>query len=55
MLELTKGILIAEDLPALYVKHANSVVMSDVHIGYEEEMSRKGIYIPRIQKKDFLV
>ncbi|ACP35369.1 phosphoesterase [Sulfolobus islandicus Y.G.57.14] len=54
MLELTKGILIAEDLPALYVKHANSVVMSDVHIGYEEEMSRKGIYIPRIQKKRFL-
>jgi len=54
MLELTKGILIAEDLPALYVKHANSVVMTDVHIGDEEEMSRKGIYIPRIQKKRFL-
>ncbi|WP_338601707.1 metallophosphoesterase [Sulfolobus tengchongensis] len=53
MLELAKGIFISEDLPALYIKQNNSIVLSDVHIGYEEEMSRKGIYIPRIQKKRF--
>ncbi|MEM3352019.1 MAG: metallophosphoesterase, partial [Saccharolobus sp.] len=54
MLEIAKGIYISEDLPVLYIKDADSIVLSDVHIGYEEEMSRKGIYIPKVQKKKFI-
>ncbi|MEM3225821.1 MAG: metallophosphoesterase [Saccharolobus sp.] len=54
MLEIAKGIYISEDLPVLYIKDADSIVVSDVHIGYEEEMSRKGIYIPKVQKKKFI-
>ncbi|TRM98110.1 phosphoesterase, partial [Sulfolobus sp. E1] len=54
MLEIVKDVYIAEDLPVIYIKGINSIVMSDIHIGYEEEMAKKGIYIPRIQKKRFL-
>jgi len=54
MLEIAKGIQIDEDLPVLFIKNINSIVLSDVHIGYEGEMSKKGIYIPRIQKKRFI-
>jgi len=54
VLEIVKDVYIAEDLPVIYIKGINSIVMSDIHIGYEEEMAKKGIYIPRIQKKRFL-
>ncbi|MCY0859490.1 MAG: metallophosphoesterase [Sulfolobaceae archaeon] len=54
MLELTEGIYVAEDLPVIYIKKINAIVMSDIHIGYEEDMARKGIFIPKIQLKRFL-
>ena len=54
MISITQDVYIAEDLPVLYVKPLNAVVLSDVHIGYEEEMASKGIFIPKIQKKRFL-
>lgn len=34
---------------ALYIKPAKALVISDVHIGYEEALNRKGILIPRKQ------
>ncbi|MEJ2777651.1 metallophosphoesterase [Stygiolobus sp. RP850M] len=54
MMNLASEIFIAEDLPVVYVKPLNAVVLSDVHIGYEEDMASKGIFIPKIQKKRFL-
>lgn len=51
MIEIEKGIFIEADLPVLYIKPLNAVVLSDVHIGYEEEMARKGIFLPKIQRK----
>lgn len=54
MISLVDDIYIEEDLPVVYVKRLNSVILSDVHIGYEEEMASKGIFIPKIQKKRFL-
>ncbi len=38
----------------LYVKGFEAIVLSDVHIGYEEEMARKGMFIPKVQKKRFM-
>ncbi len=44
-----KGVMLEEGLPAVYVEHANTVVIADVHLGYEEEMASTGVYLPRIQ------
>lgn len=35
--------------PAVYIPELDSTVICDIHLGYEEEMSREGIIIPRIQ------
>ncbi len=54
MVSILKDLEIEEDLPVLYSRRLNSVILSDVHIGYEEEMASKGIFLPRIQKKRFM-
>lgn len=51
LVEILPGIEIAADLPAVYIKPANAVVISDTHIGYEDEMASQGVFIPRVQKK----
>ena len=37
---------------ALYIKQLNSLVIGDVHMGYEEELNKRGILIPRHHFKD---
>lgn len=54
MIEIQEGIFIESDLPVLYIKPLDSIVVSDIHIGYEEEMSKKGIFLPKMQRKKFL-
>lgn len=54
MIEVEEGVYIEADLPAIYLKPLDSIVISDIHIGYEEEMSKKGIFLPRMQRKRFL-
>lgn len=36
----------------LYLKKLNSLVISDVHIGYEEALNRRGVLIPRFHFED---
>ena len=36
---------------ALYVEKKNTLVLTDVHIGYEEALNKQGILIPRLQFK----
>src|SRR3989344_8272817 len=38
----------------LYLKKYNTLVIGDVHIGYEEALNKEGILIPRFQFKDTL-
>jgi len=54
MIELLNNFYIESDIPVAYSKVLNSIILSDVHIGFEEEMARKGIFLPRVQKKKFL-
>ncbi|QIW25352.1 metallophosphoesterase [Sulfolobus sp. S-194] len=54
MISLVDDIYIDEDLPVIYIRRFDSIILSDVHIGYEEEMASKGIFIPKVQKKRFL-
>jgi len=35
--------------PALYIPDLNSTVICDIHLGYEEEVSREGIILPKVQ------
>lgn len=44
-----KGVVLEEGLPAVYVEHADAVVIADVHLGYEEEMAGVGVFLPRAQ------
>ncbi len=52
MLQIHKNIFI-EDL-SLFLKKERISIISDIHIGYEEELNEKGILIPRFQQKDLL-
>jgi uncharacterized protein len=37
---------------ALYIRQLNSLVIGDVHIGYEEALNRRGVMIPRFHFRD---
>ncbi|MEM1541866.1 MAG: metallophosphoesterase [Ignisphaera sp.] len=39
------------DLPLAYIPRFKAVVMADVHLGFEEDMASKGVFLPRIQLK----
>jgi len=52
-MELLKG-LIAEDL-FLYLPDYNTFILSDVHIGYEESLNRRGVLIPRNNYNDLIL
>jgi uncharacterized protein len=49
-MQIQKGIEIT-DL-CLYIKKHKLLVIGDVHIGYEEELNKKGYLIPRIHYKE---
>ena len=49
-MEISKGIKIV-DL-ALYLKEEATLIFGDLHLGYEEYMHKKGIFVPKTQAKD---
>lgn len=49
-MEILKGIEII-DL-CLYLKESKTLIIPDLHIGYEEALNKQGIYVPRFQFKD---
>jgi len=49
-MEISEGIEIA-DL-GIYIKKESTVVFSDFHLGYEEALSKQGIFVPRYQFND---
>lgn len=36
-------------MPAIYIEKPDATVIADVHIGYETELARKGIFLPKTQ------
>lgn len=54
MIEISNGLFLEADLPVLYSSKLKAVIMSDVHIGYEEELAKKGVYLPSAQKRRFI-
>lgn len=52
-MEILPGIQIA-DL-CLYIKKHKILVVGDMHIGYEEELNKKGVLVPRVHYKETMM
>lgn len=48
-MELVPGVEIAGVSPALYIRKYRALIIADTHIGYEDELASKGVFIPRFQ------
>jgi putative SbcD/Mre11-related phosphoesterase len=46
------SIEIIDSYPAIYIPTIDSIVISDLHLGYERIMSERGVFIPEIQFKE---
>ncbi len=53
-MEVVEGIEIISELPVLYIRKYKALVLADTHIGFEEEMADRGIFIPRFQLRKLL-
>ncbi|MBN1644655.1 metallophosphoesterase [Candidatus Woesearchaeota archaeon] len=51
-MEIDKGIF-AIDL-GLWITSSKTLILSDFHLGYEEELNQKGVLIPRMLYKDII-
>jgi hypothetical protein len=49
-IEVEKGIYIT-DLYCVYLSDISSVVISDLHLGFEEEMNLNGLFLPKLQRE----
>ena len=48
-MEIFKGIEVLCPYPALYLKDIETVVIADLHLGYEGIMAEQGIFMPKMQ------
>ena len=51
-MEISNGIRIVDLF--LYLENSQTLVVGDVHIGYEEEMTKTGYLVPRFHFKDIV-
>ncbi|MHB8360766.1 MAG: metallophosphoesterase [Thermoplasmataceae archaeon] len=49
-LQIEKDVYLSE-LGCIYLSDESSVVISDLHLGFEEEMNIHGLYLPRLQRE----
>lgn len=49
LFELFNEVYAVLDLPLIYIPKFKAVVIADIHLGFEEDMASKGIFLPRIQ------
>ncbi len=47
-MKLTEDIELIEGFPIMYIKSINALVVSDIHLGYEGVMAKRGILIPKV-------
>ncbi len=51
MLELISGVYAVLDLPMVFIPRYRALVIADIHLGFEEDMASKGVFLPRVQLK----
>ncbi len=52
--ELYPGIFAISDIPAIYLERFRVFAIADIHLGFEEYMAEKGVYLPRMQLRKVL-
>lgn len=52
--ELYPGIFAINDIPAVYLERFRVFVIADIHLGFEEYMAERGVYLPRMQLRKVL-
>lgn len=53
-MEIVEGIEVVRELPAVIIRQARALVIADTHLGFEEEMAKRGVFIPRFQLRRVL-
>ncbi|MET1101677.1 MAG: metallophosphoesterase [Pyrodictiaceae archaeon] len=48
-IEIVKDLYTVNDLPVVYSKKLNALILADLHLGFEEEAANLGYFIPRVQ------
>ncbi len=48
-IQITKDVFVS-DLHCIYLRDENAAVVSDLHLGFEEEMNLHGLFLPRLQR-----
>ncbi len=49
-IQISRNVFIS-DLHCIFLSDENSVVISDLHLGFEEEMNLHGLFLPKLQRK----
>ena len=49
-IQIEKDVFIS-DLYCIYLRDISAVVVSDLHLGFEEEMNLRGLFLPKLQRE----
>lgn len=47
--ELLKNTKVYDSIPALFLTNESTIVISDLHLGYEVAMTERGVFLPKVQ------
>jgi len=47
--EIISGVYVVAGFPAIYLRHWDSLIIADLHLGFEESIASKGFYVPYVQ------
>ncbi|MDE1810466.1 MAG: metallophosphoesterase [Candidatus Micrarchaeota archaeon] len=50
-MELTDDIELVDGVPIAYIRSLAALVFSDLHLGYEGKMAKKGVFVPKVNLK----
>lgn len=50
-LSVGKDLTVLDGIPALFHSKTGSLILADIHLGYEEYMASLGVYLPKLQLK----
>lgn len=48
-LELFENVEVYDSIPALFLIDVSTIVISDLHLGYEVAMAERGVFLPKVQ------
>jgi hypothetical protein len=52
--KLTNDVELVDGLPVAYIKSLDAIVLSDIHLGYEGVMAKKGMLFPKVNLRNVI-